>query len=142
MLPFLLLFLHFMSLCSTWMVSNHSCDFFLSSLKLCCNAFSFFISTSLSSPISIALPFSSSKIWRKLSIYSIVSVVPLSLEAFSASSCSSLSIYILKRVEIFMVASFREKNLCVLANQSLGPSPLSEPVLNHYLPSVHSSTLI
>ena len=48
----------------------------------------------------------SSRVWSNFSSFSIVSVVQLSLAAFIESSCSFLSRYRFKQVELFKVASF------------------------------------
>ena len=88
------------------------------------------------------ITFLSSIVWHNLSSSSIVSVVPLYLVAFSASSWSSLSQCIFKRVDIFRATIFRIIFPCALANQSLCTSPLSETVLNHWLPSANNSTFL
>ena len=113
------------SFCSTWMVLAPFYAFSLSLLKLCYNALSFSISMSWSSLISIKSPFLSFR------VFPIVSVVPLSLVAFIASSCSSLSCWILKRSELFRVARLGLFCPCVLENQSLGSFLISDPVLHH-----------
>ena len=48
----------------------------------------------------------SSRVWHNFLSSSIVYVVPLSLEAFIASSCSSISSYIFKKAGLFKVANF------------------------------------
>ena len=80
----------------------------------------------------IISPFLSSIVWLNLSSSSGFYVVPFSLAVFITSSSSSLSQFISKQAEIFRVDRFRIFFCpCVLANQSLGTSPISNPVLNH-----------
>ena len=100
-------FVHLKYSCGTWMISESSSSFTLSSLKLCYNSLSFSISMSHSSPIFIKSPFLFSIIWHNFSISSIVFVVTLSLAEFISLLWYSLSHLIFKKVEIFRVASFR-----------------------------------
>ena len=66
-----------------------------------------FFYTSHSSTIFITSPFLSSRILCNLSISSIVSILPLSLAAFRAFLCYSLSRYLFKWVELIRVSNFR-----------------------------------
>ena len=89
----------FKSFCSTWMVLFPFSYFSLSSLKLCCNDFSFSISVSFSSPIYITSLFfhSLTQLFNLFDIF----CCTISLAAFSALSLSYLSCCIFKLADIF-----------------------------------------
>ena len=99
-------FVNFKYFCSTWIFGIFLWFYPLFN-KLCFNVLIFFISVSCSSSSFITSTSLYSRIWHNFSSSSMVYVVPLSLEAFSSLSCSSLSHLILKRAEIFRVASYR-----------------------------------
>ena len=98
-------FSNFKYFCNTWIFSASFYDFVLYSLKLCCSSLSCSTSMSCSSPILVTLPFLFSRIRHNLSIASIVYVVPLSLVAFNAASCSSLSFFIFKQADLLIIDS-------------------------------------
>ena len=108
------------------------------SLKPCSKALSCYLSMSLFLSIFIASHFLSSKTWRNLSSSSIVDVLPFSLAAFRALSCSYFSCCLLKYADLFRVTIFRIVCPCVLENQAIGPSSIYETVFHHYPPSVHT----
>ena len=100
-------FLNFKYFISTWIIFASFFGFGFSSLKLFQNALSCFISMSSSSTFYIPSLILSFRVWHNLSSSSKISVVSFSLESFSASPCSSLSIFIIHRTELFRVDSFR-----------------------------------